>query len=1209
MNTTVSSENFYYNFLELKEKMRTPLPTDKVILQCDQCREIVTLNNSGVIRVDAMLEKEISYVLDYKIQTMIKTHGQERSKCLSANMIIHPILGSPANVIVSMQESETKYINCFKIGIASYSVDVIIRRLDMDNKAIFVLYKKVDSIDETYSDFIRYNINNFLNNIWSIEELIDDDESVNKYQQILPRVIGGGRKLRAEFNYVCLWCPKEDIKKGQLGKFKELKNYRDHFRKKHQGEDGKGVPMSQFLEKVKRVEPTWFCKNCKQHQSIGNVVRHKAICNPEEDAETGDIDDEGCDREGQQENILTNEKNRPQSSFHRSGKEHNSNETDIDSQDNSEIILTPHEFESSDSLITDRIQSLDPIPSVNHIRMKLTKSPFGQYEVVNIEDNEKDQQMSKKRKENSGVELEAKLLRSRENKQTRKVNLSDDNVEELNSNKNQNHQDESGQSDEQEIKVEVLDEVDNLIDESNKNNEEINKWWQKCQQNIYTNKGLAGPKIFLPTDSVEFINSVSETFKKHQSDKVDLDRQRIEIEEGEAQFLQFSEKRDKLILDKYTTYVHKFSAKESLNLFAEDYELLDIPTGLKSTTAKQYTNRIVEFFKFMASIYHNFHLDWMVDFQGTIEKTYPDGQINNHIFLPTKNDLLDFVKQFKYGSNPAANCGLRIFAIKKLMDFLSQEIKDNENAFMGNMIEKSKTVECLVKKIKNLNEGICPDGTIKHLATASNKSHKRTLMEQLTKYPERNMNSIMTGVQEYINSDEFANQRTTLIELACKSTRIPTINEYSNSTNWLLEQLICIGGNRPCALLGITLRDWAEKKPGYCPFNQDDENEMQEEEPGCDNRKVLKNPYIKPKGSMYDQPTGYIVKSETDKIAVGPPCYIWFPSDLVNLVNDHSLIAQKILPRSVDIYHPKTRLFLNSNGKPITRIECKHFKSYIGIPVTAYDFRRSLSTFCLDSNDDNVKKAESSVLRHREETGYAYYFQKHGERVEYVNIQYAMSHGLIKADNQSVDEYCDKLRKGAANLEWELNQKRTDKALEYSQEIMKKRREGLNNAKQKGGRNWILPQEYDAFIEGIEEAIRMEETRVKEGLTPGPFCQLLQYRPGIEGAGIFPPTGIWHIDMCRVLYGLKGTKGDLMRKADLSVYDGIPFVSGLSGRKKIALAMEKTGVSSKEEHIVIANYWRDKIRDESIKANSEWKMAPHKVHIHTEGISFFQGTN
>ena len=103
----------------------------------------------------------------------------------------------------------------------------------------------------------------------------------------------------------------------------------------------------------------------------------------------------------------------------------------------------------------------------------------------------------------------------------------------------------------------------------------------------------------------------------------------------------------------------------------------------------QYTYRIIEFFKFMAKIYQNFHLDWMVDFQCNIEKKHSDGNISNEIFLPTKNQLTDFIKQFKYGSNPAANCGVRIFALKKLMEFLSQEIKDNEHEFTGNIIENS----------------------------------------------------------------------------------------------------------------------------------------------------------------------------------------------------------------------------------------------------------------------------------------------------------------------------------------------------------------------------------------------------------------------------------------------------------------------------------------------------------------------------------------
>ena len=45
---------------------------------------------------------------------------------------------------------------------------------------------------------------------------------------------------------------------------------------------------------------------------------------------------------------------------------------------------------------------------------------------------------------------------------------------------------------------------------------------------------------------------------------------------------------------------------------------------------------------------------------------------------------------FLLTGNPAANCGLRIFALKKLLDYLGQEIKDHEHVFEGSMIEKKK---------------------------------------------------------------------------------------------------------------------------------------------------------------------------------------------------------------------------------------------------------------------------------------------------------------------------------------------------------------------------------------------------------------------------------------------------------------------------------------------------------------------------------------
>ena len=48
--------------------------------------------------------------------------------------------------------------------------------------------------------------------------------------------------------------------------------------------------------------------------------------------------------------------------------------------------------------------------------------------------------------------------------------------------------------------------------------------------------------------------------------------------------------------------------------------------------------------------------------------------------------------------------------------------------------------------------------------------------------------------------------------------------------------------------------------------------------------------------------------------------------ELEGMVKAHSLLASRFLPRTVDIDHPQTKLFLNSNGKPIEKIECKPFQ-------------------------------------------------------------------------------------------------------------------------------------------------------------------------------------------------------------------------------------------------------------------------------------------
>ena len=712
----------------------------------------------------------------------------------------------------------------------------------------------------------------------------------------------------------------------------------------------------------------------------------------------------------------------------------------------------------------------------------------------------------------------------------------------------------------------------NKQSDEDKNND-VYKWWLGLPKKAYKKDDRCPLEIFLKDDTPEFKERVIRNYLLHTNTKKELDEKRKDIEASDLRLNQYSNERDQPIIDEYFEYTKNTSTKDVMNMFSSEFEQFDIQKGLKSSTAKQYKNKILEFFQFVSNRYEGFHMDWLFDYNNSIEKKKLNGDTTYDIFVPTKTLLQDFIKSFKYGTNPAANCGIRIFAVKKLLEMMIQRYKDFEEEFPGNVVEKNQLVECLVSKIKNLNDDICPSGAVKHISIASNRNHRKILADQFKQCPEKSIESIMKGVSDYLLSDEYFNQKERLFELAYDKTKIPSSSEYGGSTAWLMEALICIGGNRPCALLGLTVGDWLEKRPGYCPFNQSEENDLIEDDPEDDPRKILKNPYEKPKGIEEADPTGVIVQSKSDKVSIGPPCYIWFPNEFVDLVTAHSLMASKFFSNDVEIDHPNTLLFMNSKAKPIDQIKCNHLKKFIGLPLTAYDFRRSLSTFCFDSTDENIRKAEPSVLRHRKETGFAYYYQKHSKNVEFVNVKYASQNGLVKASDEQISEYCSKLKDQSSDVEWELNQRRTEKALEYATELKRSEEKSLNDAKHKQGNRWILPNEYNSFIEGIMTAIYDEVLRKEGEQDSGSFHQLMKYQPSFPEGGFFPPLNVWWRDMCRVLFGLEGEVGDKMRKADLSVYDGIPFGS-MSGRKKIQC-------SKRNEYICVGNYWRLKIREET----------------------------
>ena len=216
--TMVSSEQFVRNLLRLKMGLRNDLLSDMILYECKNCDLHIPIGSDGVIQINHSVDKNIGNIIEEMTDWLIESHAKERKDCL--NMVSIHEYGTPKNILVTFPESDPVYMKNFTMLDDNYKPKLLVTKENDNKKAICVLYQKESVDEQTYSEFIKCNFNTHLNCEEDIsegmnEDLIHDDESVNYYQQKLKRLFGGGRKLSADYNYECIWCPKEVVRLGK----------------------------------------------------------------------------------------------------------------------------------------------------------------------------------------------------------------------------------------------------------------------------------------------------------------------------------------------------------------------------------------------------------------------------------------------------------------------------------------------------------------------------------------------------------------------------------------------------------------------------------------------------------------------------------------------------------------------------------------------------------------------------------------------------------------------------------------------------------------------------------------------------------------------------------------------------------------------------------------------------------------------------------
>ena len=294
----IEVEDFWFNFFELKDSFDLPLPIDTIQYKCNECKEELVLFPNGDYYYSSDFDS-FEDLIEKEKDNLIKSHSDN---CMKPDLTLHPDFGVPDNILFLVQGSNQDAVKPFKLEDIQFSPVLSVTKNDVP---ALVIFQSNNAQQETYTKLITKNFDTYLNipnpksddNTVTIDDINDEDE-LHENQQNLPRLLGGGRSFLQEVKYVCQWCTHEQLQKPTRGRFREIKNYRDHFRTYHSD-----IPFHEFLNRVQRQEPKWQCKICRQRMSLSNQLRHQVICRPKKFESSSDSETDNDQNENQRGSI------------------------------------------------------------------------------------------------------------------------------------------------------------------------------------------------------------------------------------------------------------------------------------------------------------------------------------------------------------------------------------------------------------------------------------------------------------------------------------------------------------------------------------------------------------------------------------------------------------------------------------------------------------------------------------------------------------------------------------------------------------------------------------------------------------------------------------------------------------------------------------------------------------------------------------------
>ena len=250
---------------------------------------------------------------------------------------------------------------------------------------------------------------------------------------------------------------------------------------------------------------------------------------------------------------------------------------------------------------------------------------------------------------------------------------------------------------------------------------------------------------------------------------------------------------------------------------------------------------------------------------------------------------------------------------------------------------------------------------------------------------------VLEKYKAYVKSEERILKMSKLLTYAHPDAEIPPPALMTEFGTIVMEEIVACTGCRPKVARHLKMGALVDAKPGFNPYAITKDDKTLEED--LEGEKIWRrvNPNLPPKeracihqieeksafcSENCDEqciPEGFNIWVSWDKTqSTKGPYFLHIPTPVKNLMDRYDLIRSKYFEGKKPKFAANdcwledfdTPFFLNSACGIFPSLDLKKLSSLLGIDITAYRFRKIVSTWALTHKSEDIREAEEEALQH-----------------------------------------------------------------------------------------------------------------------------------------------------------------------------------------------------------------------------------------------------